>query len=95
MPSSPHDALFRYTFGKPAHAVGLLRAVLPESVLAGMDWRTLRVVPGTQVDEQLRRTHSGGHADAECLVAAASIEQLDAWAIRVLHATSVPEVFGN
>tara|TARA_R110002072_G_scaffold228234_9_gene385286 strand:+ start:69137 stop:70114 length:978 start_codon:yes stop_codon:yes gene_type:complete len=58
MASSPHDALFRYTFGKPAHVVGLLRSVLPESVLAGIDWRTLRVVPGTQVDEQLRRSQS-------------------------------------
>jgi len=58
MAPSPHDALFRYTFGKPVHAAGLLQAVLPEPVVEGVDWSTLRVLPGTQVDEQLRRTQS-------------------------------------
>lgn len=56
--TSSHDALFRYTFAQPEHAVGLLRSVLPAVVVAGIDWRTLQPLPGTQVDEHLRRQQS-------------------------------------
>jgi len=58
MPASPHDALFRYTFGRPEHVRGLLQAALPGMVLAGVDWSTLRAMPGTHVDERLRRQQS-------------------------------------
>lgn len=66
---SPHDALFRYTFGQPEHAIGLLRSVLPRGVVASIDWTSLQALPGTRVDDQLRRhqsdlafsVRSGGH----------------------------------
>ena len=50
---NPHDALFRFAFSDPAHAEGQLRAVLPATLVAKMDFATLRLVPGTFVDESL------------------------------------------
>lgn len=55
MANSPHDALFRYTFGQPEHASGLLRSILPAQLVAEMDWTTLTTLPGTRLDDQLRR----------------------------------------
>lgn len=55
---SPHDALFRFTFGQPEHAAGLLQSVLPASVVTSMDWTSLQAIPGTRIDEQLRRHQS-------------------------------------
>lgn len=55
---SPHDALFRFTFGQPEHAAGLLQTVLPGSVVTSMDWTSLQAIPGTRIDEQLRRHQS-------------------------------------
>ncbi|MCB9879596.1 MAG: Rpn family recombination-promoting nuclease/putative transposase [Planctomycetes bacterium] len=52
---SPHDALFRHAFGQVAHAVPLLRAILPATLAGEFDWRTLEPVPGTMVDERLKR----------------------------------------
>jgi hypothetical protein len=44
---TPHDALFKQTFGVPRHARGELRAVLPPSMVQRFDWRTLRALPGS------------------------------------------------
>jgi len=55
MSQSPHDALFRYTFGQPEHAAGLLRALLPRAAAEGLDFATVRVLPGTRLDRRLRR----------------------------------------
>jgi hypothetical protein len=49
----PHDALFRATFSDRRHAVGLLRTCLPEPIARLVDWRTLRVLPGSFVSEEL------------------------------------------
>jgi len=52
---TPHDALFRYTFGQPEHAAGLLRALLPPAAAAGLDFASVAVLPETRLDRRLRR----------------------------------------
>ena len=51
---NPHDALFRAVFGDPDNAAELLRSILPAAITAAIDWRTLRRVEGSFVDEALR-----------------------------------------
>lgn len=55
MANSPHDALFRYTFGQPEHAAPLLRGILPAGVVRSCDWSTLTLRPGTRLDRKLQR----------------------------------------
>lgn len=50
----PHDALFRAVFGDPENAAELLRCALPEAIVAAIDWRTLRRIDASFVDEALR-----------------------------------------
>ena len=54
----PHDAFFRQLFREPRHAAGALRAALPQPLARAIDWRTLRLVPGSLVDEELRELHT-------------------------------------
>lgn len=49
---TPHDSLFRDTFGKAEHAGPLLRALLPPVLAAAIDWDSLEPRPTPQVDEQ-------------------------------------------
>jgi hypothetical protein len=58
MPSSPHDALFKATFGQPDIARSELELVLPAGVRAHLDLATLEVLPGSFVDEALQHTHT-------------------------------------
>jgi hypothetical protein len=51
---TPHDALFRHTFGDPQHAGPLLRALLHPAIVAAIDWSTLRRVPDVAIDEAQR-----------------------------------------
>jgi predicted transposase YdaD len=53
-----HDALFKATFTDVARAAAELRAVLPEALVARIDFSTLQLVSGTFVDERLRGTQS-------------------------------------
>lgn len=55
---APHDAFFRYVFSDPASAAGELQAVLPPAIVSAIDWSTLRHVPGSFVDDELRQHHS-------------------------------------
>jgi predicted transposase YdaD len=54
-PQSPHDALFRYVFGKPRHAASLLACCVPRALARAIDWRTLARDETTFVDDRLRR----------------------------------------
>lgn len=56
--STPHDALFRMTFTQVEHARGELQHLLPASVVAGLDWSTLRVESGAYVEPDLRTHYS-------------------------------------
>ena len=51
--STPHDALFRSTFVVPFHAAGWLQSVLPEALVAAIDWTSLQPAsehaPGLQL----------------------------------------------
>ena len=58
MASSPHDALFKATFGQPDLARSELELVLPPEVRAHLDLATLDVRPGSFVDADLQQTHS-------------------------------------
>ncbi len=51
---TPHDALFRATFGQPRHAAAEQRAVLPAPVLAELALDTLAPLDGSFVDGELR-----------------------------------------
>jgi predicted transposase/invertase (TIGR01784 family) len=55
--AQPHDALFRFVFGKPVHAASQLRAVLPAALLDRLDLTNLRPVNGSFVDEELTNRH--------------------------------------
>ncbi|MEJ7731290.1 MAG: Rpn family recombination-promoting nuclease/putative transposase [Polyangiaceae bacterium] len=53
-----HDALFKAVFSSTEDARGLLASVLPEEVVAAVDWSTLTLEPGSYIDAALRQSHS-------------------------------------
>ena len=55
---NPHDKLFRVAFSDTREAKPLLQFILPKTLAASIEWTSLRVVPGTFVDDGLteRRT---------------------------------------
>ncbi|MBI5497726.1 MAG: Rpn family recombination-promoting nuclease/putative transposase [Deltaproteobacteria bacterium] len=58
MTATPHDALFKYAFSEPRRAAEVLRCVLPQSVVAAVEWDTLELQPGSYVDAALAQRHS-------------------------------------
>ena len=52
--ATPHDFLFRFTFGQPRQAAGWLRTVLPAPLVAAIDWATLRTAPEKVHGQPLR-----------------------------------------
>src|SRR5205823_8045280 len=57
-PPTPHDALVKRILADPRHARGELRHLLPPDFARRCDFRTLRLVPGSVVDEKLRSRHT-------------------------------------
>jgi predicted transposase/invertase (TIGR01784 family) len=57
-PKQPHNLLFIKTFSVVEHAAAELRAVLPEALLARIDFSTLTLCPGSYVDEALSGSQS-------------------------------------
>jgi predicted transposase/invertase (TIGR01784 family) len=55
---NPHDALVKVVFGKPEHAHGMLRAVIPAALAEALDWPTLTLRPGSFVDLALKEQHT-------------------------------------
>ena len=55
---NPHDALVKVVFGKPEHAQGMLRAVVPAAVAEKLNWPTLTLRPGSFVDLALKEQHT-------------------------------------
>jgi predicted transposase YdaD len=55
---SPHDAVFKGLIGKPEHARGMLREVVPTAVAEAIDWQTLTQVPGNFIDLELRQQYA-------------------------------------
>jgi predicted transposase/invertase (TIGR01784 family) len=55
---NPHDGLFKAVFGRPEHARGALRAVVPEVMADALDWSTLTLRPGSFVDSALSHQHA-------------------------------------
>ncbi|HET7501504.1 MAG TPA: Rpn family recombination-promoting nuclease/putative transposase [Kofleriaceae bacterium] len=58
MISNPHDALFQGVLGRPEHARGVLRTIMPATVAAAIDWSTLTLRPGSFVDVALSFRHT-------------------------------------
>lgn len=58
MPTTPHDALFKWTFSQIEHAEAALRSMLPSAIVARTDFSTLALCPGSFVDEELRERHT-------------------------------------
>jgi predicted transposase/invertase (TIGR01784 family) len=55
---TPHDAVFKGLLGKPEHARGVLRGVVPAAVAEAIDWQTLTPIPGNFVDLELRQQYT-------------------------------------
>lgn len=55
---NPHDALFKAVLGKPEHARGALRSVVPAVLAEALDWSTLAHCPGNFVDRVLVERHT-------------------------------------
>ena len=55
---SPHDAVFKGLLGKPEHARGILRGIVPAAVADAIDWQSLTQVPGNFVDHELRQQYT-------------------------------------
>jgi len=58
MTTSPHDALFKASFGQPDIARSELELVLPAALRMHLDLATLAICPGSFVDEELQHAHS-------------------------------------
>jgi predicted transposase/invertase (TIGR01784 family) len=56
--ANPHDALFKRVFSQPSEAAAVLRHVLPQELVALIDWSTLSLEPGSFVDHALRDQHA-------------------------------------
>lgn len=56
--TNDHDSLFRHTYTRPEHAEALLRPLLPPAVRQALDPGSLRLLPGSSVDEALKNRHS-------------------------------------
>ncbi|TVQ96400.1 MAG: transposase, partial [Desulfovibrionales bacterium] len=53
-----HDELFKKVLGNKTNARDLLEAHLPPEVLAHLDMNTLQRVPGSFIDEQLKKHYA-------------------------------------
>ena len=58
MTKFPHDALFKSVFQQPENAAAELQHVLPAEHVSAIDWSTLKLEPGSFVDEKLADHHS-------------------------------------
>lgn len=58
MTKFPHDALFKSVFQQPENAAAELQHVLPAEHVSAIDWSTLKLEPGSFVDEKLADQHS-------------------------------------
>lgn len=54
----PHDLVFRFVFVRVAHARAVLRALVGVDTARQLDWSSMRLVPGTYVEEALRDSMS-------------------------------------
>ena len=54
----PNDKLFSTTFSIPENTAGLLSAKLPPALAEAVNWSELRLLPGSFVDSQFRRSHT-------------------------------------
>ena len=58
MTTTPHDGLIKNVFTDVENARGELQTMLPPALVKRLDWNTLRVEPGSFVDEVLKERHS-------------------------------------
>lgn len=58
MVDSPHDKLFKEAFGTVGTMGALLRSVLPSSLVARLDFGTLKALPGTFIDARMAGAES-------------------------------------
>jgi predicted transposase YdaD len=45
-------------FGKPEHALGVLRRVVPTAIAEALDWSALTLRPGSFVDLAMKEQHT-------------------------------------
>jgi predicted transposase/invertase (TIGR01784 family) len=53
-----HDAIFKGLIGRPEHARGVLRSLVPVAVAEAIDWQSLTSVPGNFVDLELGQQYT-------------------------------------
>jgi hypothetical protein len=56
--TNPHDALFRFTFGRVEHAESLLRFLLPRPLVAAIAWSEFHACPTATAGQGLRLHHA-------------------------------------
>lgn len=54
----PHDGLFRAVFADIGEAQALLQSIVPRELAVRLDWKTLKLMEGSVVDEALKETHT-------------------------------------
>jgi hypothetical protein len=92
--STPHDSLFRDTFGRPEHAAPLLRALIAPPLVAAIDWDSLCPEPQAQVELLQRRFGSIPKA-ISVRIGKGRRNDIDRWAERVLNAATLADVFAD
>ena len=55
---TPHDALFKSVFQQPENAAAELQHVLSAAHASAIDWSTLKLEPGSYIDEELAEQRS-------------------------------------
>ncbi len=53
-----NDGFFKAVFSQPEHATAFFKSHLPAAIVAGIDWPSLTVVPGSFVKSRLQQVHS-------------------------------------
>ncbi|MEV0249342.1 Rpn family recombination-promoting nuclease/putative transposase [Nocardia sp. NPDC050712] len=57
-PTNPHDEYFRQVLGEPANAASQLRTLLPEAVVAQLDWDRLELTTSSFISAELCSSYS-------------------------------------
>lgn len=56
--TQPHDGLIKLAFSKRDHAIGLLKAILPRTLVTSIAWSTLKLEKDSFIDPALRKRYA-------------------------------------
>ena len=82
----PHDSMVRAVLSDLAEATSFLQRHLPQAVSQALNWSTLKLVEGSFVDEDLRRSEADVLYEVERVSGADSV-----WLYLLLEHQSTPD----